>query len=138
MNLFSERPTRDCVKAMTTYGRPLRYKSCLFCCFVVSLLLFVLFLLFFIFPFYCQLVINLHFPCILYNYANCGLIGFQALTSKRLSSMKSSKVRQCFFRTFSVAQEIVEPYFPFQPNESDCFVPVNFIHTLLCCRKTMQ
>lgn len=136
MNLFSERPTRDCVKAMTTYGRLLRCKSCLFV--VVFVVCFVLFLLFFILPFYCQLVITLHFPYILYNYAKCGLICLQALTSKRLSSMKSSKVRQYFFRTFSFLQEIVEPHFPLQPNESDCFLPVILIHTLWCCRKSMQ
>ena len=43
-----------------------------------------------------------------------------------------------FFVRFSVLQEIVEPHFPLLPNESDCFLPVNLIQTLLCCRKTMQ
>lgn len=129
MNLFLERPTKDCVKAMTTYGRLLRYKSCLFCCFVV-VVCFILFPSFLYFPFCCQFVINLHFPCVLYNYANCGLIGLQALTSKRL--MKSSKVRQYVLRTFFSCTRNRSAHFPFQPNESDCFLPV------IWCRKSMQ
>ena len=110
--------------------------------FVVSLLVFVC--LFFLFPSF------LHFPLLLSvcNKPTFSLRIVILLTVgwfvcrpwlvKDYRQWNHLRYVNIFFVRFSVLQEIVEPHFPLLPNESDCFLPVNLIQTLLCCCKTMQ
>ena len=109
--------------------------------FVVSLLLFVCF---FLFPSF------LHFPLLLSvcNKPTFSLRIVILLTVgwfvcrpwlvKDYRQWNHLRYVNIFFVRFSVLQEIVEPHFPLLPNESDCFLPVDLIQTVLCCRKTMQ
>ena len=138
MNLFSERPTRDCVKAMTTYGRLLRYKSCLFCCFVVVVCLFFLFPSFLHFPLLLSVCNKPTFSLRIVILLTVGWFVCRPWLVKDYRQWNHLRYVNIFFVRFSVLQEIVEPHFPLLPNESDCFLPVNLIQTLLCCRKTMQ